>query len=141
MEGLFGEAQAAAALQSARDWVLEHAANAWTLGRVALLPVLFGLAFVVTRRLRPLLKAWVERSAIPARFADGSFDFVLRFWIRDPQGGIAGIKGEVLLAVWDAFKEHGILAPYPHRHLMVAEPIPGGDPERTVILSRSSSRA
>ncbi|MGD1876526.1 MAG: mechanosensitive ion channel family protein [Kiloniellaceae bacterium] len=57
-------------------------------------------------------------------FGDSSLDFVLRFWIRDPQDGVANIKGEVLLAVWDAFKEHGIELPYPHRHLLVTQPIP-----------------
>ncbi|GAB4394607.1 MAG: mechanosensitive ion channel [Kiloniellaceae bacterium] len=56
-------------------------------------------------------------------FGDSSLDFVLRFWIRDPQDGVANIKGQVLLAVWDAFKEHGIEIPYPHRHLMVTAPI------------------
>ena len=49
---------------------------------------------------------------------------MLRFWIRDPQDGVANIRGEVLLAVWDAFKEHGIEIPYPHRHLVVTQPIP-----------------
>jgi small-conductance mechanosensitive channel len=57
-------------------------------------------------------------------FGDSSLDFVLRFWIRDPQDGVANIRGEVLLAVWDAFKEHGIEIPYPHRHLVVTQPIP-----------------
>jgi small-conductance mechanosensitive channel len=66
-------------------------------------------------------------------FGESSLDFVLRFWIHDPQGGVANIKGEVLLAVWDAFKEHGIEIPYPHRQLLVKEairvetrPAPGG---------------
>ncbi len=56
-------------------------------------------------------------------FGDSSLDFVLRFWIHDPQGGVANVKGEVLLAVWDAFKEQGIEIPYPHRHLLIKEPI------------------
>jgi hypothetical protein len=32
-------------------------------------------------------------------FGDSSLDFVLRFRIRDPQGGVMNVKGEVLLAV------------------------------------------
>ncbi len=56
-------------------------------------------------------------------FGDSSLDFVLRFWIRDPSGGVANIKGEVLLALWDAFKAHGIEIPYPHSHVIVKEPI------------------
>jgi small-conductance mechanosensitive channel len=56
-------------------------------------------------------------------FGDSSLDFVLRFWIRDPQGGVMNVKGEVLLAVWDAFKEHGIEIPYPHRQLLIKDPV------------------
>ena len=56
-------------------------------------------------------------------FGDSSLDFLLRFWIGDPQNGVANIKGEVLLAVWDAFKENGIEIPYPHRQIIVQDPI------------------
>jgi len=56
-------------------------------------------------------------------FGDSSLDFVLRFWIRDPQNGVVNIKGEVLLAVWDAFQENGIGIPYPHRQLVMPEPL------------------
>lgn len=56
-------------------------------------------------------------------FGDSSLDFVLRFWIRDPSGGVANIKGEVLLALWDAFKVHGIEIPYPHSQVIVKDPI------------------
>jgi small-conductance mechanosensitive channel len=56
-------------------------------------------------------------------FGDSSLDFVLRFRIRDPQGGVMNVKGEVLLAVWDAFKEHGIEIPYPHRQVLIRDPV------------------
>ena len=56
-------------------------------------------------------------------FGDSSLDFLLRFWIKDPQAGVVNIKGEVLLAVWDAFKEHGIEIPYPHRKMILQEPV------------------
>ena len=51
-------------------------------------------------------------------FGDSSLDFVLRFWIRDPQGGLTNIRGEMLIALWDTFKEHGVNIPYPHRQLV-----------------------
>ncbi len=57
-------------------------------------------------------------------FGESSLDFVLRFWISDPQEGVMNVKGQVLLALWDALKENGIEIPYPHRHLLVTEPIP-----------------
>ena len=54
-------------------------------------------------------------------FGDSSLDFVLRFWISDPQNGVTNIKGIVLLALWDTFKEHGIEIPYPHRQVILQQ--------------------
>jgi len=56
-------------------------------------------------------------------FGDSSLDFLLRFWISDPQGGLTNIRGKVLLALWDAFKENGIGIPYPHREVLLKTPI------------------
>lgn len=56
-------------------------------------------------------------------FGDSSLDFLLRFWISDPQGGLTNIRGKVLLALWDAFKEHGIGIPYPHREVIMKTPV------------------
>jgi small-conductance mechanosensitive channel len=58
-----------------------------------------------------------------AGFGDSSLDFLLRFWIRDPQQGLAGIQGTVLLAVWDKLKENGITIPYPHREIVMKTPL------------------
>ncbi|MEQ8861668.1 MAG: mechanosensitive ion channel [Pseudomonadales bacterium] len=55
-------------------------------------------------------------------FGDSSLDFLLRFWIRDPQNGLTNVRGQVLLAVWDAFKEHGVNIPYPHREIIMKAP-------------------
>ena len=52
-------------------------------------------------------------------FGESSLNFVLRFWINDPQNGVTNIKGEVLLALWDKFKENSIQIPYPHRHVVL----------------------
>jgi small-conductance mechanosensitive channel len=57
-------------------------------------------------------------------FGESSLDFVLRFWIADPQNGVTNVKGAVLLACWDAFKSAGIGFPYPHRHLVAENPLP-----------------
>ncbi len=53
-------------------------------------------------------------------FGDSSVNYVLRFWIHDPREGLAGVQGPVFLALWDAFKEHGITIPFPQRevHMM-----------------------
>lgn len=57
-------------------------------------------------------------------FGESSLDFVLRFWIRDPQKGLTNIRGQVLLALWDSFKENGIAIPYPHREIIMKTPPP-----------------
>ncbi len=56
-------------------------------------------------------------------FGDSSLDFLLRFWISDPQEGLTNIRGKVLLALWDAFKEAGIGIPYPHREVIMKTPV------------------
>jgi len=55
-------------------------------------------------------------------FGDSSLDFLLRFWISDPQDGLTNIRGKVLMALWDAFEEHGIAIPYPHREVIIKTP-------------------
>ncbi|MYM55018.1 mechanosensitive ion channel family protein [Thalassovita mangrovi] len=50
-------------------------------------------------------------------FGDSSVDYVLRFWIEDPTGGLTNIRGNVFLALWDAFKENGISIPFPQREV------------------------
>ncbi|MFW6035070.1 MAG: mechanosensitive ion channel family protein [Halothermotrichaceae bacterium] len=50
-------------------------------------------------------------------FGDSSIDLELRFWIRDPKNGLAGVKTDVLLNIWEAFKEEDIEIPYPQRDL------------------------
>lgn len=54
-----------------------------------------------------------------AGFGDSSLDFLLRFWIQDPERGVANVRGLVLLALWDAFKDAGIGIPYPHREVIL----------------------
>ncbi|MBZ8118136.1 mechanosensitive ion channel [Roseovarius sp. LXJ103] len=50
-------------------------------------------------------------------FGDSSVDYILRFWIRDPTGGLTNIRGNVYLALWDAFQAHDISIPFPQREL------------------------
>ncbi|MFN7104690.1 MAG: mechanosensitive ion channel family protein [Pseudorhizobium sp.] len=56
-------------------------------------------------------------------FGDSSLDFKLRFWISDPANGLTNIRGQVLLALWDAFKEAGISIPFPHREIIMRTPV------------------
>lgn len=54
-------------------------------------------------------------------FGDSSVDYLLRFWISDPTGGLTNIRGNVYLALWDAFKEHGISIPFPQREVRMLD--------------------
>ena len=56
-------------------------------------------------------------------FGDSSINFVLRFWIDDPQDGLTNIRGKVLLALWDTFKAHNISIPFPHREVIMRTPV------------------
>ncbi|WP_300514039.1 mechanosensitive ion channel domain-containing protein [Aliiroseovarius sp.] len=64
-------------------------------------------------------------------FGDSSVDYILRFWIDDPTGGLTNIRGNVYLALWDAFQKHGISIPFPQRELRMLEDVdPAGEAAR-----------
>ncbi|HEX3858019.1 MAG TPA: mechanosensitive ion channel family protein, partial [Pseudolabrys sp.] len=54
-------------------------------------------------------------------FGESSLDFTLRFWIRDPVDGITNVRGQVLLALWDALKREKVDIPYPVRDVRVQD--------------------
>jgi small-conductance mechanosensitive channel len=60
-------------------------------------------------------------------FGDNSVDLELRIWINDPENGVANVKSQTLLEVWDSFKEAGIEIPFPQRdvHIRSAEGLQG----------------
>lgn len=54
-------------------------------------------------------------------FGDSSVDYILRFWITDPTGGLTNIRGNVYLALWDTFRDNGISIPFPQREVRVLD--------------------
>lgn len=50
-------------------------------------------------------------------FGDSSVDFEIRFWIQDPEGGLANIRSDVYMRIWNLFKEHDIEIPFPQSDL------------------------
>ncbi|MEL6876912.1 MAG: mechanosensitive ion channel domain-containing protein [Pseudomonadota bacterium] len=50
-------------------------------------------------------------------FGDSSVDFEIRFWIQDPEEGLANIRSEVYKRVWELFEENEIEIPFPQRDL------------------------
>ena len=57
-------------------------------------------------------------------FGDSALEFVLRFWIADPENGITNVRGQALLVLWDVLKAEGIKIPYPHREIIVQRNVP-----------------
>jgi small-conductance mechanosensitive channel len=57
--------------------------------------------------------------AVLTSFGDSSVNLALGFWIEDPQAGIGNVRGQVLLAIWDAFKAAGVEIPFPQREVRV----------------------
>lgn len=56
-----------------------------------------------------------------AEFGDSSLNFKLRFWIKDAEKGVTNVRGMVMMALWDAFKDNNIKIPYPHREVYIHE--------------------
>ena len=46
-------------------------------------------------------------------FGNSSVDFEVRFWITDPEGGLANIRSDVYNNIWRLFREHDIEIPFP----------------------------
>ena len=62
-------------------------------------------------------------------FGDNGIELELRVWIADPENGVNNVRSDINLAIWRAFKAHGVRIPYPQRDLHIkggAVPQPGG---------------
>ncbi|NLS73413.1 mechanosensitive ion channel [Bradyrhizobium brasilense] len=57
-------------------------------------------------------------NCILTEFAEAGMKFSLTFWIADPDG-MDNVKSDVMLSLWDAFKQEGIRVPYPVRELRI----------------------
>ena len=52
-------------------------------------------------------------------FGENGVDLEIRMWIEDPRNGTQNVKSDVLLAVWDRYKEAGITFPFPQRDVRI----------------------
>lgn len=50
-------------------------------------------------------------------FGDSSVNFEIRFWIKDPEGGLSNIRSDVYMRIWQLFKENGVEIPFPQSDL------------------------
>ncbi len=52
-------------------------------------------------------------------FGLNSVKFDMRFWIDDPEQGVANVTGDVLMRVWDLFRENGIAFPFQQQDVYI----------------------
>ncbi len=52
-------------------------------------------------------------------FGDSGILLELRAWINSPGDGVVNVQSEILLDIWDKFKEKNISIPYPHRDVSI----------------------
>ncbi|GGB76515.1 mechanosensitive ion channel family protein [Henriciella pelagia] len=52
-------------------------------------------------------------------FGDEAIELEARFWINDPENGVANIASQVLLSIWDRFREAGIDIPLRHEDILI----------------------
>ncbi|HVJ29982.1 MAG TPA: mechanosensitive ion channel domain-containing protein [Gammaproteobacteria bacterium] len=60
-----------------------------------------------------------EPKCLFIEWGESALKLQLRFWIGDAQNGVQNVKSEVLLQIWDRFKQHGVRVPYPQRDLHI----------------------
>lgn len=63
----------------------------------------------------PKARCWI------VEFGDSSVNFELRIWIKDPEGGVGNVRGDIYARVWNKFKEKDIEIPFPQRDLHIKE--------------------
>lgn len=61
-------------------------------------------------------------------FGDSGIELELRVWLADPEAGLATVRSDINLAIWRAFKQAGIVIPYPQRDLHIRSGPPGAMP-------------
>lgn len=66
------------------------------------------------------------------RFGDSAIVLILYFWVADVTDGRLEPKSDTILAIWDAFRKHGISIPYPQREVRVYKQDAKDDEDATV---------
>lgn len=61
-------------------------------------------------------------------FGESGVDFAVEFWVNGIDDGRNKYTSQVLFAVWNALKDHGIDIPYPHRVVEIKGPLPTSAP-------------
>lgn len=60
-------------------------------------------------------------SVLLTQFADSSINLELGFWVADPESGKMNVVSDINLAIWRAFREHGVQIPFPQREVRLLQ--------------------
>lgn len=52
-------------------------------------------------------------------FGDEAIELEARFWVNDPENGVANVSSQVMLNIWDLFKKAGIDIPLRHEDVLI----------------------
>jgi small-conductance mechanosensitive channel len=64
-----------------------------------------------------------EPKCLLLEFGDSAIRLQTRFWIADAHNGVQNVKSDVLLRIWEKFRQEGIEIPYPQHVLHIADPV------------------
>ena len=62
-----------------------------------------------------------DRPGWVTAFTLSAIEHEIRIWIDGPEQGVTNIQGEVLLRIWELFREHGIALPREQQDVHVRE--------------------
>lgn len=64
---------------------------------------------------RPEPKVWM------LEFGESSVHWEIRAWINDPQEGVGNVRGDVMMRIWNLFKQNNVEIPFPQRDLHIKD--------------------
>ncbi|HUB10386.1 MAG TPA: mechanosensitive ion channel domain-containing protein [Acetobacteraceae bacterium] len=70
----------------------------------------------------PRVLAEPEPTCLLVEFGGSTIDLELRCWINDPVNGMANVRSELMLRIWDLYQAHGIELPHPQRDITLRNP-------------------
>jgi len=85
-----------------------------------------------------VLRGPVAPAVMLLRFGESGIDLELGVWINDPENGQGNLRSALNLAIWKAFKAHGITIPYPRRDVHIVDPVRQELPQTGVEATRAA---
>ena len=57
-------------------------------------------------------------------FGNDALELEMRIWINDPQAGVVNVRSEILLLIWQLYRDKGIDFPFGQRDLHIRSSVP-----------------